>query len=164
VQIGGLGGERNQPPEPVEKTNVPGGRQQRLVIVLAVKVHQTVSERLEDTQGDRAIVDIAPACAIHPDFPAEDDDIVLFRDGQIIIFFTGNIPGKDGGHGQRISSGTNHLRRGARPEDQLERINDDGLAGPGFPGDDGETGRKRYGKLVDNGEITDGKGFKHFSS
>ena len=60
-----------------------------------------------------------------------------------------------------LGAGAHHAAVGAVAEAEAEGIHEDGLAGAGLAGDDGEAGREFQLQVLDDGELADAQQTQH---
>ena len=112
--------------------------------VLAVEIDEVTSHLLEGLDRSHPIVDVGPRSPVGRDHGSCEDDL-LFAAVEV------------GPRSQRHSArpGPHDGRVGARAEQQLERLDDEGLSGPGLARDDRQTVTENQIDILDHPEVPD---------
>ncbi len=75
--------------------------------------------------------------------------------------FTFSRDGKQRLQFRAVGPGAHHFRRGPAAQNQVDGIDDDGFAGPGFAGQDGEPPLELHTEVIDDGKIFYGEFEEH---
>ena len=150
-------------PERSEQGELLATVEQCLVFVLPVDFDQPLAERLQLRQRYRTAVDPRARTAF-----AADDAAQLARSDVIELFLA--QPGSEVVTSGEVELGRqlgafatmpDHCRVRAIAGEQQQRIDEQRLAGTGFPGDHGQSGSERDFGLADHGEILDVERAEH---
>jgi hypothetical protein len=147
----------------VEQVQLMAAFQQRLVFVLAVDFHQQRGQFAHLADGGRAAVDPGARAAFGANHAAQ-------LAGTVFVQFLAREPvARFGQVGQielcrqlrAIAAGAHDAAVGACAGQQHQSVHQQGLAGAGFPADDGQPGTERKIGFFDDGEMADVKGGEH---
>ena len=123
------------------------GDQQALMFVLPVHFEQASGQIAQGARGGQRAVDERAAAALRGDLAA--DDHVL-------------LPGvEDGLDGRELLAGSHEIARRAGAEQQADRLDEDGLAGAGFTGQDGEPRLEVDLEPFDDGQVLNAQKAQH---
>ena len=130
------------------------GLQQQLVLVLAVYVHQQLSELFQHRQGHRDAVDAALAFTGGGDPAFQEQKVLGFN---VLFRQQGFHPGvghvEDCLYPERVGAGAHERRRGPASQHYAEGIDEDGFAGPGFTGKDVEAAGEFHRRVFNQREV-----------
>ena len=121
---------------------------------LRVDEGQLGRELLEDRDGGGLVVDEDAAFAGGENFAAENDvgafgiDAVFFEDG-----FGAGRGLEDAGDDGFFRAVADHVGRGFAAHEEGQRVDEDGLAGAGFAGEEVEAGAERGDGVIDDGVV-----------
>ncbi len=128
--------------EPVERGPLDRGIEQRLVGVLAVEVDQVDTARRQLAGGGEATVDVRTAPAVARNHPREHG--------------LGAASIQEAAFDPRFGSAVAHeCRVGTTADEQLDRLDQQRLAGAGLAGDGGQAGAEHQVEIGDDPEIDD---------
>ena len=136
--------------ERIDQAELRAGRQQRLLLVLAVNVTQISGQVTQQGQLGWRAVDIGATLAICQDLSL-DDQFALGLDSRL------GESGHQGGIGGRFENPrhagaprarAHHVDTGARTEEQRERVHDDGFATPRLSGEEIQARLEREAEAV----------------
>jgi biopolymer transport protein TolQ len=127
------------------------GIEQRLMLVLAVQLHEPSGQVLERRRGGQCPADEGSTPPLGRDLPADDDLLSVVFENRL-----------DGGH---VLAGTDQILRGSPAEEKPDGFHEDGLAGAGFAGENVERlfkfNRHRLDdRKVSNSQITNHKSLR----
>lgn len=127
--------------------------------MLTVNINQHFPELLEFVQGHRAAIDISPGTALGghhtPQYAFIVAQVVLFTQPLPGLFIVTDI--KAGADIGFVLSGLDDILVGTVTQGERQRIQHDGFAGAGFPGDNGHARLQFEVKLLDNGVVIYGE-------
>ena len=148
--------------EGVEQFALAARAQHRLRRVLAVDVDQHFADFPQLGDGGGVAVDQRPRTAVGFDDPAQHDGAWIARQ------LADLEPGLERVVGHEFSDQigarrafANHAGIAARAQRELQRIDQDGFAGAGFTGEDGEAGSEFDFQRIDDDEVTQAQGEQH---
>ena len=149
--------------EGVEEGQLAAARQQRLVLVLAVDLHQQRGQRAQLRQRGRAAVDPGARAAVGaqgaPQLAAAAIvELLLAQPGQRRGRAVERELGVQLG---ALGAVADHAAVGAQPGQEAQRVDDQRLAGAGFAGHDGEPRPELELGGGDDGEILDRQTLEH---
>ena len=152
-----------QPGMRVEQCPLRVAAKQRLVGMLTVDIDQELADLAHLLGGRRRTVDVAARAAAGVEYAAQDQfvpgvEVVGGQPGDYLRQPT-DLEGRR--HLGPLATGTHDAGIGAVAEGQRQRIDQDRLAGPGFPGQRAETGRKLEFQPVDDDEVANCKVAQH---
>ena len=124
-----------------------GGIEQRVVLVLPVKFDEASREVLERAGGRQLAVDVRAAPSLRGDLAANQQ------------LFAARL--EDGFDRGDVFAGTHEVARGPAAEQEPDGLDEDGLAGPGLPGQDVEARLEFHLDRVDHGEAFDAEKAQH---
>ena len=142
----------------VQQRQVAAHIQQRLMLVLAVDVHELIAHLLERRGGDERAVDAAYAAARAEQLAREDDLAVLRRKRELLehaVHGRVRLERERGLHGRLLRAGADELAAGALAKHEIERLDDDGFARARLAREDGEPILERDRQPVDQRDIPD---------
>lgn len=147
----------------VEELGLAFGGEEGLVVVLAVEVYEECAELAEGADGGGASVDADGAAAFGGELAVDGDLVVVGFD------FEFGEGGKEGGLGEINeegdggfgAAGADEIAVGASSEGESDGVGEEGFAGAGFSGEDGEAGLEIEFSVFNGGDIGDGKGAEH---
>ena len=141
------------------------GIEERLTGVLPVDVHQAFGQRAQRRRRRQPPADVGLALAVPEHVAAQDEKLSrLDRDP------FGLQHRKPRGVGGRVHRRLDHrlLRAGAqqvlaaaRPQDELQRVDENGLARPRFAREDVQPGHERHRQRVDHRHVLDAQLAQH---
>ena len=132
----------------IEKAEVRGGIEQRLVLVLAVQLDEVGRHLAQHRGGGQRAVDERPAPPGCGDLPA-DQDLAAVR------------PLEDRLDGRGVGAGADQVGRGAAAQQEPDRFDEDGLARPGLAGEGGEARIEVDLNGFDHRQVADAKRTQH---
>ena len=146
--------------ESVENRKLAAGVQEGLMIVRAVDINEPLPERSQDSEcGGGAVDELAIGAGGGEG--AFEDELIVFGWFETVFFEEGFEGGakfcdvKDGFDGATVAATANECAVGAFAEDEIERADDDGLAGAGFARD-GEIACGQFqGEVGHQGKVFD---------
>src|SRR5262249_33860235 len=148
--------DRAQVAEGVEQLQLVGGFEQRLVLALAVDVHEDVADLLEGGDGDGLIVDVAVTAAGPVQAPGQDDLAVFQGRADDLLDLLAQV-GVDqveaAGDAQLVGPGAQQLGRTALAQQQAQRSKEKRLAGAGLAGPGAEAGLQLDADVLDEGQV-----------
>ena len=132
-------------------------------VVLAVNLDQSRSQRAQDLDADRLVVDEGARAAVGELRPAHDqfvfaDKIVVGQHAARRMIF-GDVEG--GNHLAVLGALAHQSRVAAGAERQREGVEQDRFAGAGFAGQRGKAGAEIDIEPVDQNDVADGKASQH---
>ena len=136
--------------------------QEGLVVVLAGEAHPDASGLAQIREAAGAAVDPGAAAAVGGHFPAQHHGLFL---GEAAVREKGP-PGLEGavhhglGHGPGRAL-AHHVAVAPGPHQQGQGVHQEGLAGPGLAGEDGEAGLEVQGEVFHQGQILDAERREH---
>ncbi len=135
--------------------------QQRLMLVLAVQVHQPVADLLQLRHRRRAAHDAAGRLAACRHLAREEEPAVLDLEAHLLhqpqqVRRTADV--EDRVQDRPIRAAAHHLGPGASAQDQVQGVYNDGLARAGFACQYIEARLELQVQAVNNGEVADGQG------
>ena len=149
----------------VENIELLGGVEERLMIVGAVHIDEHFAERSKNRErGGRAVDELTIRAGGSEG--ALEDELMIFAGFETVFV-------EEGGEGGKLFGGEDRFNRaairaaadersiGAFAEDEVERANDDRLAGAGFAGDGVVAGGEIQGEVRDEGEVLDAERGQH---
>jgi hypothetical protein len=154
---GGTQGAQIDVAEPVEGVALGGGVQQRLVGVLAVEVDQLRACRRQLAGRRQPPVDVGAAPPRARDRPRQHHLVPL---GVAVVTGLG-VPDEAALDPRLVGAGTHQDRIGPAPDEQLDRVDDHRLAGPGLAGDRGHPRAEQQAQLCDHPQVADSKLDEH---
>lgn len=160
LEGGGQGGAS----EAVEDFAVAFDVEEGLVLVLSVEVDEEVADLAELGEGEEIAVCQGAAASGGGDFAAQDEFVVRsVNAGLVEERGEGGVAGdvEEGLDFGRVAAPAHVVAAGAFAEDELERTDDDGLAGSGLAGQAVESGIEVQGEVVDDGQIADAQAQQH---
>src|SRR5262249_20186292 len=152
--------------EAIEHLQLTRGLHEALVFVLAVNLHEEISQALEQSHGSCGVVDedAVPAGAREL---ALDDELAIEHAMAGLLRPAGERPRRADVehplHRSRRGPGQNQTGLGSSPAPEEETSNDDNLARPGFPREDVEAGAEDDAGFLDDGEVPDRELTQHGS-
>ena len=161
---GDLGELRPVPAVGVEKTAMARRIQQPLAFELAVDFDQRISQPAQQADADRLIVDEGARTAVGVEHAAQDNAVVAAVDPMLGHQGTRIVAGRNdefGGDRGGVGAVAHQLGVGAEPERETERVEQDRLAGPGFPGQHAKTRLELDIQTTDQDDVADGKRSEH---
>ena len=117
------------------------------MFVLSVELDEPAGQFLQRAGGDERAIDERPAASLSRDLAPDDDFLVAGL--------------KDRFDRRDLFAGTDEVARRPAPEQQPDRFNENGLAGPGLAGQHVEPGLELDVDRVDDGEPGDAKEPEH---
>ncbi len=141
-----------------------GGRiEQALGLELTFDFHQAIAQSAQQTDADRLIVDEGPRAAITGQLPAQDQTVIrldslVLQDRQRRMLVGQRKFGCDGGLGGTLPDQPGF---GTSAQGQSQCVEQDGLAGPGLAGQDGEASIEGQIQLLDQHHILNGECDQH---
>ena len=155
---------RGAVPVAVQQLAVVVGRQQRLVLVLAVHVEQQAGELPQAGQGERRILHeqgplaVAPHAAPYDDGPLLRLDALGLEPGQgLLVALQADHPR----HAGLLGAGPHGLRVGLEAQQQPQGPDQDGLPRPGLAGEDVQPRGEAHLQPLDEGVVGHHQGLKH---
>ena len=127
--------------EAVEEVDVAVFVHQALAVVLAVDVEEVGAELAEDGGGDGLHVDAADGFAVGGQLALDVEGVVLVAAEPEFVELPaqlGGEAGKDGADEAFFGAAANEFAAGALAHDGADGVDDDGLTGAGFAGEDGQ--------------------------
>ncbi len=128
------------------------------------KLDEQVAEALQEPHRGRRVVDEDPVAARSPQL-ALDDELAVVEPMAGFIEQRRDRPrpvdleeGLDDG---ALLAGADQVRLRAGADDEQDRVDHDGLAGPGLTGQHVEAGRQRHHDLLDDRQIADAEFPQH---
>jgi hypothetical protein len=148
----------------VHEVEMGAGIEQALRLVLPVHHGQERRQLAQRVRGHQRAVDGGAALAGGLHLPPDDDLVVVRGQAETLDRLAG-APALDHRlHHGAVGAGPDELARSARAEDQPERIDEDGLAGAGFAGEEGQPRPQLQLGARDERYITDPEQFKHLEA
>jgi hypothetical protein len=144
--------------ESVEHGELVHGFEEPLVFVLAMHVDEVIAEALQEADRHRRVVDEGTVSAsprelaAHEDLPIVGSESRLLENGEstaVAVVFEASL------HGGRIRPGADDVGLGARPAQEEESVDQQGLAGARFAREDVQSRNEGDGDRVDDREISD---------
>src|SRR5207302_5684813 len=135
------------------------GPEQGHVLGLTVDVDQPLAELLQDGQGYAATVDACAAAATAAGYLAADDQGAILRLESVLVQCGLDLVSQVVGDGEDalddgpLRAAADHFRPETIAEQGADGVDQDGLAGAGFAGDDVETWLPVDLEMVDDREI-----------
>ena len=147
----------------IEQHALRVGAQQRLVGVLAVDVDEELADFAQLLGGRRRTVDVAARAAAGIEDAPQDQFFIPVEIVGRQPFADRRQPGDVEGrrHLGPFAAGAHDTGVGALAERQRQRIDQDRLARPGFPGQRAETTGKLQFEAVDDDEVADCQPAQH---
>ena len=163
VHARGLGGERAEAAEGVERRAMRGGVEQALRLELPVDLDQRRAQRAEKPHRTGLVVDECAAAPVRPDDTAQDElalgiEPLLGRDRAGGMVRRDVEDGRDAG---ALRARAHHRRVGARAEGEAERVEQDRLAGARLAGQRHDARLEGKVELVDQHDVTDREAGEH---
>jgi hypothetical protein len=138
------------------------------VLVLSGDVHQAAGDLRQRRERDEGVVEVDAVSPGSRHDPADDElcgrlGVVDPRDREARphLLRVGGIEFEEGLDGGGVRARADDLGRGAPPEDQVQRVDQDRLARARLTGDDREPGAELQGHAVDDREVLDGQAREH---
>ena len=127
------------------------GRDQRLVLVLAVDLDQLAGDLDQCAHRGHPAVDPGPGAAFRRHGAGQDDLALVIAVGH-------HETGFDDGFG---GAGPHDGGAGLAPQDEVQRLHHQRLPGPGLPRQGGHPGTERQGQVLDDAQIPDAQLGEH---
>src|SRR3989441_259892 len=150
--------------EGIQELELAGGLEQALVLVLAVHLHEVVAQALEERDGDGRVVDEGTMAARATELTPRHKHAVVGREPRLVErrgHGAARLDVEDRLDRRGVGVAPDHVRLGARPEDQQDRVDEHRLSGAGFAGQDVEPRAELHGDALDDGEVSDAKLAEH---
>src|SRR5207249_2874006 len=150
--------------EAIQELELAGGFEQALVLVLAVHLHEVVAQALEERDGDGRVVDEGTMAARATELTPRHKHAVVGREPRLVErrgHGAARLDVEDRLDRRGVGVAPDHVRLGARPEDQQDRVDEHRLSGAGFAGQDVEPRAELHGDALDDGEVSDAKLAEH---
>src|SRR2546422_802214 len=150
--------------EAIQELELAGGLEQALVLVLAVHLHEVVAQALEERDGDGRVVDEGTMAARARGLTPRHKHAVVGREPRLVErrgHGAARLDVEDRLDRRGVGVAPDHVRLGARPEDQQDRVDEHRLSGAGFAGQDVEPRAELHGDALDDGEVSDAKLAEH---
>src|SRR5947209_5555096 len=150
--------------EAIQELELAGGLEQALVLVLAVHLHEVVAQALEERDGDGRVVDEGTMAARATELTPRHKHAVVGREPRLVErrgHGAARLDVEDRLDRRGVGVAPDHVRLGARPEDQQDRVDEHRLSGAGFAGQDVEPRAELHGDALDDGEVSDAKLAEH---
>src|SRR2546422_1035914 len=150
--------------EAIQELELAGGLEQALVLVLAVHLHEVVAQALEERDGDGRVVDEGTMAARATELTPGHKHAVVGREPRLVErrgHGAARLDVEDRLDRRGVGVAPDHVRLGARPEDQQDRVDEHRLSGAGFAGQDVEPRAELHGDALDDGEVSDAKLAEH---
>ena len=159
---GGLQRSEVDPAEPVERFALRGRVQQGLVRVLAVEIDQLCARRCELAGRRQPPVDVGPTPPRSGDGPRQYDLVSRLAGGVAAVVAAARAPCATGPDESAldpcsVGSGPDQHRVGASADQELDGVDDEGLAGAGLAGERRHPRAEEQAQLGDDPEIADGQ-------
>jgi hypothetical protein len=122
--------------------------EERLVIVLPVKIHESRAKVAECSGGGERVVDKRATPALRRYFPSDDD---LTTVGEL----------KNGLHAGEVFAGAHEVCAGPATDQEIDGFDDDRLPGSRFSGQDGQPAIELDLQFIDDREMTHSQVAKH---
>src|SRR5213083_2045158 len=146
--------------EAIQELELAGGLEQALVLVLAVHLHEVVAQPLEERDGDGRVVDERTMAARATELTPRHQHAFVGREPRLVErrgHGAARLDVEDRLDRRGVGVAPDHVRLGARPEDQQDRVDEHRLSGAGFAGQDVEPRAELHGDALDDGEVSDAK-------
>jgi len=140
------------------------GREQQLLIVLAVDIGQRGRQVLEQGDGHRAAADEGARLAAREHFAFDEEFAILgFEAGGFEEAADGGVVAhiEDAGDARAGFAGADHLGEGASAEEKTEGVDDDGFAAAGFSGQQVQAAVESDAEALDDRVVFDGEFSDH---
>src|SRR5437667_412830 len=150
--------------EAIQELELAGGLEQALVLVLAVHLHEVVAQALEERDGDGRVVDERTMAARATELTPRHQHAVVEREPRLVEcrgHGAARLDVEDRLDRRGVGVAPDHVRLGARPEEQQDRVDEHRLSGAGFAGQDVEPRAELHGDALDDGEVSDAKLAEH---
>ncbi len=134
------------------------------MLVLAVHLHEVVAQPLEERDGDGRVVDERTMAARATELTPRHQHAVVGREPRLVErrgHGAARLDVEDRLDRRGVGVAPDHVRLGARPEDQQDRVDEHRLSGAGFAGQDVEPRAELHGDALDDGEVSDAKLAEH---
>src|SRR3989441_23868 len=141
--------------EAIQELELAGGLEQALVLVLAVHLHEVVAQALEERDGDGRVVDEGTMAARATELTPRHKHAVVGREPRLVErrgHGAARLDVEDRLDRRGVGVAPDHVRLGARPEDQQDRVDEHRLSGAGFAGQDVEPRAELHGDALDDGK------------
>src|SRR6266568_5698503 len=144
----------------IDQGKLPGIIEQGLLLVLAENVQKQGRQFAQGGNGAGLIVDVDAIALVRRDL-SPDNDRGSFRVQSEAVEAGLDIGFENGfNHGARFT-GADHFRRSLRSGQKSERVNDDGLSGACFAGEEIKTFFEVKLELIDQSKISNAKKAQH---
>ena len=136
------------------------------MLILAVNVHQVFGQGAQQPERYDSPVHTARITPIDIDLAGENQllfvivNLVLTQSNTDFVHEIA-VEQEDALYSGLAGPGPYHAAIGARAQEKAQRIHDDGLTGPGFPGQHVKAGCQLHFKLLYGGEVGDTKKSEH---
>ncbi len=134
--------------------------QQRQVLALAVHIDQQTADLAQQRGGHRPAVDARHRPAVGAHFAGQHEEIGVIA-FQAVLGQQRHDPGRRRPKLERaldfgaLRAGAHHIGRRAIPEQEVDGVDDDGLARAGFAGEHIEARRENQIEPIDDGQVAD---------
>lgn len=128
------------------------------MIVLAVDIAEEGSEFTQNGGGDRTRGEEGAGFAVGLDLAFDEEFVFLDFEAvavEKLAKFRGGGSLEDGAHPRAVGSGTDGVGRGAAAVQEGQSIDEDGLAGAGFAGEEIKPAAKADADAFDDGVVFD---------
>ncbi len=153
-----LAGERRESGVAVQELALRGTAGEGLKFVLAVDIDEDVARLAQQLHRDRLAVEVSARAPIRAHHAPHDEvatgaDRLLLEPLLELAWRATEVEGA--GDLGALGAVTHHFGPGAAAGEQLQRIDEDRLAGTGLTGQHGESGAQFELHGIDDGEVTD---------
>ena len=136
------------------------------MLILAVNVHQVFGQSTQQPERYDSPVHTARITTIDIDLAGENQLLfaivnLVFTQSNTDFLHEIAVEQEDALYSGLAGPGSYHAAIGAPPQEKAQRIHDDGLTGPGFPGQHVKAGFQLHFKLLYGGEVGDTKKSEH---
>ena len=151
--------------ESVQKIPMAGGMNQRLMLMLAMNIHQQGSQLLQGGQGHHDAGNTADIAPIGPQFPGDRHQTFVGlgpqfpgqRDGACVA---GNVENRL--HHRPVGTGANQVPIRPAAQGHAQAVHHDGLARAGFAGQHIKALAEFQGKGLNQGDVSDAQFDQHY--
>ena len=146
------------PGKAVQQVQMLSHAKQTEMLRLPMDVDQQLADFAQQGQADGPTVEARQASSLAADFTPEIDEGFLLEQSLALedhshLAAVGSLQPEGAFHYGRLGAGPHYGAVGPAPQQELDSVDDDRLAGAGLTGEDDEAGVKAQLEPLDNGEV-----------